>query len=652
METGYTRSSIPRIVRLAGSGGGARVNREFTERLGLTGAELEAHPLLEWIHPNDRQALEQAMGAKEGCTSARHRAKDGEWICFNWHVRMYSGEVVVLGLYRDDSDARTDLAEAAVLTPRKTLADTLQTMASIVENTNPGMRCSILLLDETHEHVMVGAGPSLPTEYNEAVEGLRIGPAVGSCGTAAFWNIPVVVESIAEDPLWMELREAAALAGVSACWSQPITATNGEILGAMALYSDEPGAPARYQMDGLEIAARMVGLAIERDRLEEQLRQAAKMEALGVLAGGIAHDFNNMLAVILGNAELAAAALPDNSEAKEQLQEIVTASNSATDLCEQMLAYAGRSALTAERLECNSLVMELGGLLKVALSKKAKLEFDLHETPLGVLADHGQMRQVIMNLITNASEAIGNNEGRIVVRTRARRYTGEELRLRHPNSGLKPGEYVLLSVSDTGNGMNPETRAKVFDPFFTTKSAGRGLGLAAVQGIVRGHKGAIEVESKPNNGTKFHVLLPAVAPPSSAPPSAPEEQPATMTARILVVDDEAPVRTVLSTMLGRAGYDVIAAKDGQEAVDIFRRDGDSIDCVLLDLSMPKLDGEEVFHELRALRSDVRVILSSGYAEQEVMDRFRDLGLAGVIQKPAQMQLLLAKVAETLARTTA
>ena len=651
MPAGDPPFSNPRIVRPPTADGGAWINREFSERLDLSGAELEAHRLLDWIHQDDQQELSQAVSAGEGRASARHRTKAGEWVCFDWHVRTDGDKVMVLGLYRAESGAPIYLARSAAPPPRRTLSETLDVMARIVENKNPGLRCSILLLDQTSEHVIVGAGPSLPAEYNDAVEGLRIGPTVGSCGTAAFWNIPVVVECIEEDPLWADLRAAAALAGVAACWSQPITATNGEVLGAMALYRDEPGAPARYQMDGLEIAARMVGLAVERDRLEDQLRQSAKMEALGVLAGGIAHDFNNMLAVILGNAEIAAESLPqDAATVKEKLQEIVTASAGATDLCKQMLAYAGRGALTPEKLDCNALVKELGGLLKVALSKKAELVFDLHDAPLGVLADHGQMRQVVMNLITNASEAIGNSEGRIVVRTRIQDFSRDECLHLHADSDLEPGEHVILSVSDTGCGMSADTRSKIFDPFFTNKPTGRGLGLAAVQGIVRGHKGTIVVESQPGKGTTFQILLPHVALPSETPSSKPIIESTTPGARILVVDDEAQVRVVLTTILERAGYDVIVACDGQEAVDLFRQEGDSIDCVLTDLSMPKLDGEEVFHELRSIRSDVRVILSSGYTEQEVLDRFRNVGLAGVIQKPTRKGVLLAKVAEVLARS--
>ena len=651
--------SLPMILRSPDlcdpdSSEALRVNPPFTQRLGLTGADLAARPLLEWIHPEDRESLARALDAGDGCVNARHQTKQGEWAALDWRVRTDAGTVVALGLLRDESEFAADSPAPEAPSERATHADTLEAMALIVEAKNPGKRCSILLVDAAGERVTVGAGPSFPAEYNAAVEGLRIGPTVGSCGTAAFWNMPVVVENIAQDPLWKKLREAAAIAGVSACWSQPITTSQGVVLGAMALYDTKPSTPTQCQMDGLEIAARMVGLAIERDRLEEQVRQSAKLNALGVLAGGIAHDFNNLLTAVMGNAQLGMQSLPEGSEPWQRMQEIVTASVSATDLCKQMLAYAGRGVVSAEVVECNALVKELGGLLKVALSKKATLVHNATEARLGVMADRGQLRQVIMNLITNASEAIGNSEGRIHIATSARTYTRDELEALHPNKTLEPGEYVLLRVSDTGDGMSPATQAKIFDPFFTTKSSGRGLGLATVQGIVQGHGGAITLESSPGNGTTFSVLLPRVPLPRTDPPTPVSEcQPDSQGAScVLVVDDEKSVREVLGDILDSAGYTVIRARDGQEAVDVFRRDGDRIDCVLLDLSMPRLDGEEAFRELRKIRSDVRVILITGYTEQDTFDRLRETGFAGFVKKPASIPVLLSKVAEVLQNGTA
>ncbi len=635
------------ILRTVRSNDLLRVNGTFIRELGLATEELAAHPLIEWIHPDDTATLNEALGAGEGCARARHRTKGGDWIPFDWRVVPEASGPVALGRYRARGTAKLPVSTDPL--PAETLSQTLDAMARIVEQKNPGMRCSILLVDAAHERVSVGAGPSLPAGYNEAIEGLKIGPAVGSCGTAVFWNMPVVVENIATDPLWRDLRDAAAIAGVSACWSHPITATDGTVLGAMALYDNEPRAPSRSQMDGLEIAARMVGLAVERERLEKRLGRAEKMEALGVLAGGIAHDFNNMLATVLGNAELAMTRLPEDAEVSKMLRAVATASLSATDLCNQMLAYAGRGAMSTEPLDSNALVKELGGMLEVALSKKATLDYELSEESLGVLADRSQLRQVVLNLITNASEAIGNREGRVVIATSARTYSRSELEICAPTASLAPGEYVRLRVSDTGGGMSAETQSKIFDPFFSTKSGGRGLGLAAVQGIVVRHKGALTLESSPGAGTTFTVLLPRVSLPRTELPPEPSARDDLRCGHILVVEDEPSVREVMINILDRAGYTVTSAGDGQEAVDLFRLEGESIDCVLLDLSLPKLDGEEVFHQMRGMRDDVRMVLTSGFTEQQIMDRFKGAGLAGVVHKPARMHVLLAKIAEALRR---
>ena len=626
-----------------------RVNRVFVQMLGLSADELRTRPLIDWIHPDDRTQLEKIIGAGRGSACARHATERDEWLAFDWRVKTHDDDVAVLGRLHLEYPTGPVSPTTDLAGPQMTMAETLEAMARIAEAKNPGMRCSILLTDCTHEHVTVGAGPSLPDAYNHAVEGLRIGPAVGSCGTAAYWNVPVIVENIAEDPLWRDLRDAAAIAGVAACWSHPITSTDGTVLGAMALYDTEPHVPTQHQMDGLEIAARMVGLAVERNRLEEALRHATKMEALGVLAGGVAHDFNNTLVAILGNAELALDSLPEDSDARVRLQDIVTASTSATDLCHQMLAYAGRGGLATETLELNALVKEIAGLLRAALSKKATLINKLHDAPLGVSADRGQLRQVIMNLITNASQAIGDNEGRVVIATGVQTYTRDELEQLRPNADLPAGEYVVLTISDTGEGMTPATQSRIFDPFFTTKARGSGLGLAAVQGIVRRHGGTVAVQSTRSVGTTFVLSFPRVALPAAAADShtAPKTRGTASGRCILVVDDEPLVLQVHGDILERGGYSVLRATDGQEAIGIFRRESDSIDCVLVDLSMPKLGGEQVFVELQKMRADVRVILTSGFTEEEFRERLDDVGFAGFIQKPTPMNVLLARVADVL-----
>jgi signal transduction histidine kinase/CheY-like chemotaxis protein len=460
--------------------------------------------------------------------------------------------------------------------------------------------------------------------------------------------VPVVVENIHEDPLWEDLREAAKIAGVSACWSVPVTgATGDEVLGAMALYRDEPAAPGPFDMELLEISARMVGLAIEHDRMSAQLREATKAEAIGALAGGIAHDFNNLLAAVMGNAELALLSLPEESDARSNLDTIVSTCEAASDLCKQMLAYAGRGSSSKEAFDCNLLVKELGELMKAALSKKVSMSFETHDSPLGVFGDQSHLRQVFMNLMTNASDAIGNEAGRIIVGTRALSLGPGEVEQVDSHPRLKPGNYIHVWVGDTGEGMGPETKAKIFDPFFTTKNTGHGLGLAAVLGIVKSHKGEVSVESELGAGTTFSVWLPITTLDGQRAASVPSTAAVAEGKRILVADDEKPVRVVIVAMLETAGYSVVEVEDGQEAVEASRSDPDGFDCVLLDLNMPKLDGEEAFAQLQAIRSDVRVILNSGFTEEEMLARFHGAGLAGVLHKPAPMKTLIAKVEKAL-----
>ncbi len=281
------------------------------------------------------------------------------------------------------------------------------------------------------------------------------------------------------------------------------------------------------------------------------------------------------------------------------------------------------------------------------LSKKVSMAFDIAESPHNIVADPSHLRQVFMNLMTNASDAIENNEGRILVGTKSVSLGREDIEMLNSYPWLEKGQYVCVWVSDTGAGMGPETRAKIFDPFFTTKASGHGLGLAAVSGIVKSHKGAISVDSTLGVGTTFSVWLPLVSSTPDLEVVASAPQVISEGSRILVADDHASVRMVLVAHLESAGYTVIEAQDGQEAVDVFRRAPDTFDCVLLDHNMPKMDGEEVLVELQKIRSDVRVVLNSGFAEDEMLERFKGSGLAGVLHKPAPKKVLLDKIEKVL-----
>ena len=378
----------------------------------------------------------------------------------------------------------------------------------------------------------------------------------------------------------------------------------------------------------------------ERRQFEAQIQHAQKLESLGVLAGGIAHDFNNLLVGILGNAGLALAELSPESPARDTIQQIETAGQRAAELVKQMLAYSGKGHFLVKRLNLNAIVEEMTHLLQVSISKHVVLRYNFVRNLPAVEADATQIRQVVMNLVVNASEAIGEKTGVITISTGAVRADCAYLTETYLAHELSAGDYVYLEVADTGCGMDAETQAKIFDPFFTTKFTGRGLGLAAVLGIVRGHKGALKVYSEPGRGTTFKILLPCVE--ASAKSLSAENQttaawhlpaPAGGSSTVLVVDDEETVRTVTSRMLKHFGFTVLLAADGRTGIEAFRAHADEIACVLLDMTMPYPNGEEVFREIRRLKRDARVILMSDFNEPEATDHFAGKGLAGFLQKP-------------------
>jgi two-component system cell cycle sensor histidine kinase/response regulator CckA len=414
----------------------------------------------------------------------------------------------------------------------------------------------------------------------------------------------------------------------------PLRSLAGEIVGVLGTYEDITKSKQAEE---------------EQRRLEAEIQYAQKLESLGILAGGIAHDFNNLLVAVLGHADLALTSVSPAISAYRHLEEIQTAARRARELTNQMLAYSGKGRFVVRRLRINDVITEMGQLLQASIPKKVQLRYELTD-PSSVDVDVAQVRQVVMNLVTNAAEAIGDACGAITLATRSQHVDEAYLRRTGVNEALPEGEYVVIEVSDDGCGMDGATCDRVFEPFFTTKFQGRGLGLAAVLGIVRGHGGAIVVYSEPAKGSSFKVLLPAArgeAPAESRPTTAAATA-APLTGTVLVVDDESVVREAASGMLEHLGFEVVVAADGAAALDLFRRQGERIRLVLLDMTMPRMDGEETFRELRRLAPNARVILASGYNEMDATSRFVGKGLAGFIQKPFTLAELEAKIRESLA----
>ena len=410
------------------------------------------------------------------------------------------------------------------------------------------------------------------------------------------------------------------------------------ILGrGMVVSSDCDGKPLRMIGTNTDLTERKTAEQ-ERRNMELQMQQAQKLESLGVLAGGIAHDFNNLLMAIMGNADLALMRINKESPAVDNLRRIEQASARAADLAKQMLAYSGKGKFVVENIDLNILLEEMLHMLEVSISKKAVLRLNRY-TPLPTVeADTTQMRQIIMNLVINASEAIGDKSGVIAITSGCMDCDRNYLKDVWLDENISEGLYVYLEIADTGCGMDKETMAKLFDPFFTTKFTGRGLGMAAVLGIVRGHKGAIKVYSEPKRGTTFKILLPASNRPVEIFNGASNHSNWKGEGKVLLVDDEETVRGIGSEMLKELGFTVITADDGREGVEAFRNNPD-ISFIILDLTMPHMDGEQCFRELRKIKPDIKVIISSGYNEQEVTQKFVGKGLAGFIQKPYKLSIL-------------
>jgi CheY-like chemotaxis protein len=371
------------------------------------------------------------------------------------------------------------------------------------------------------------------------------------------------------------------------------------------------------------------------------------------MAGGVAHDFNNLLTSIIGNATVLVDELPGHSELWDAADQIEKAGQHAAGLVKQMLAFCGKGDLATEPIDVSKLVSESVDLLRASISKNVELHCDLAEDLPAVEADATQLRQVLVNLVVNASEAIGNLAGVIRVSTRSLDVSRDNVHTTAGDKALAHGRYVCLEVADTGRGMSDATKAKLFEPFFSTKFAGRGLGMGAVLGIVRGHGGSIQVSSRQAAGTEIEILFPAMRIPSEPPKQQGTAAEWRGSGSVLIVDDEESVRNIAQAVLKRAGVQVLTAAGGREALDMLHRDqthGGKIGAVLLDLVMPQLGGKEVLEELRVSAPDLPVILSSGYTEEtEAAAQLAARGFISFLPKPYRPTELVEKVRQVLAR---
>jgi PAS domain S-box-containing protein len=683
----------------------------------------------------------------------------------------------------ESSEALLRLTETVLglIRAQAPLPKILEVLCQQIEKHSSGMLCSVLLLDADGTTLRHGGAPSLPPEYSRAVDGIQIGPCVGSCGTAAYRKQAVVVSDIATDPLWENYRQVALPHGLRACWSTPIASQDGSILGTFAIYYREPRTPDAQHLQLITHSTHLAGIAIEHDRakaelraaearyrtlverlpaityiaelgaggpwhyvspqiesmlgfspaewiadpanwmnhihpddrgialaaeklfqethelfqaeyrmsardgrlvwfrdegvllqtagqvllmqgvlyditehkrLEDQLRHSQKMEAVGQLAGGVAHDFNNLLMLIQAHNEHLRERLGPNDPAQKDALQIENAVTRAASLTGQLLAFSRKQVLRPKVLDLNAVLVDVAKMLHRLIGENIEVKVVPAPSLGRVKADPGQIEQVILNLAVNSRDAMPHG-GSLTIETRDVELDENDSR---SQEGAPAGKYVMLTVSDTGSGMDIETQAHIFEPFFTTKAPGKGtgLGLATVYGVVKQSDGWIWVDSAPGRGTTFKIHLPRVEE-SETKESQTQTQPANIpalanapkgTETVLVVEDQDGIRDIVGESLRRNGYKVLIAVDGNEALQMAGTFADPIHLMITDLVMPNIGGRELAQRLTPLRPQMKVLFMSGYSEHTANSE--DNGLpATVLQKPFSLDALARNVRRVL-----
>jgi PAS domain S-box-containing protein len=612
------RNSSDSITILDQDGTQIFVSDIVEKMLGYKKTELLNIPVIEeMIHPDDQSTVQAAflkiLQEGEGGAQYRHRHKDGYWVYLEaWGTNQLENPDIrgVVVNVRDITERK--LAEEELRLSEQKFARIFNLLPDMAGITRMADGCFI----EVNKGFERGTGWSREEALGSSSTGLGLWSMEDRTEAVAIMQKKGLLEEFE-----FTMRKKSGEQRAALMYLLPIVIQDLKCLFFLARDVTE-----------LKQATE------DRISFEKQLLHAQKLESLGVLAGGIAHDFNNILTAIIGNAEMALMRLNPESPAIDNLQRIEKAAARAADLARQMLAYSGKGHFVIEAIDLNRLVEEMGHMLEVSISKKAVLRYNLTQDLPAINVDATQIRQIVMNLVINASEAIGDKSGVIAITTGCQECTENDLKNAWLADPVSEGLYVYLEVADTGCGMDSETLARIFDPFFTTKFTGRGLGMAAVLGIIKGHKGAIKVCSEPNRGNSFRVLLPAAEKPAELFDAGSSGDDWQGSGTVLLVDDEETVRDIGGEMLRELGLGVITATDGRDALAKYSSHKD-ISLVVMDLTMPHMDGEECFRELRQLNPDVKVIMSSGFSEHEVVQKFAGKGLAGFIQKPYKLSEL-------------
>ncbi len=605
-----------------------RLNPMWSEVLGYPLAELQGKQFLDLVHPDDIPSTIKAIKELDSGTSVinfsnRYRASDGSWRWLEWRSFPYGNKLIYA--------AARDVTERILA--EKALKQSEEKYRIISENTGD----VIWVLDPVSAKFTY-VSPSVERLRGFTPEEIMAQPLENALTPESFTKLANELPSAI---LAVESGDEKARVRFDYV-DQPHK--NGSIVNTEVVTTFLTGDDGKV--------SHIVGVSrdiTERKNNEDNLREVQKLESLGVLAGGIAHDFNNLLMVILGNIDMSLMSLPSNSPVVKNLRAAEKACQGAADLTKQMLAYAGKGQFFLQEISFENIISEIDMVMSISISRKISLKYKIDKAVPGIIADPGQMKQIIMNLVMNASEAIGDKQGDITVSIGRYDPAADSSKKGTVflEKNLIPGSYASIEVADTGEGIDDESISKIFDPFYTTRFTGRGLGLAAVMGIVRSLKGAVRVESRAGEGSVFTLYLPASA----------DRKPLLKTGdnvlrkTVLIVDDEEDVVRLGSQMLENLGCTVLGARNGAEALDIIRNheaDGTRrISLILLDIGMPVMNGEELYEELMKMGCDIPIFISSGYGEMDIEERFRGRKVAGMLHKPYKLEALKKILEETL-----
>jgi PAS domain S-box-containing protein len=460
--------------------------------------------------------------------------------------------------------------------------------------------------------------------------------------------LPLLLEALGEQLALEELDDADP--GRSVTLEYEVFKQDGSptwVESVMTFLRDADGHPTHIVGSTRDISSRKEAEK-EKNLMQLQIQQAQKLESLGVMAGGIAHDFNNLLLGVIGNADIALLNIDPDDKNHPYLKDIMASAQRAADLCSQLLAYSGKGRFVVQPIDLSELVYEMTHLLDVSIDKKVEVKYEIDDALPAIEADVTQMQQIIMNLVLNASDAIGGEAGVITIAIQKQHFAKNEINLLLNMKDMDAGDYLVFECRDSGGGMDTFTKERIFDPFYSTKGLGHGLGLAAVVGIVQGHGGGMTVDSKVGKGTTIKIVLPVSERKAvSIKLDSGSKVESSGSGTILVVDDEPMILTFAKQAMEKLGYRVLVAENGKIAVDICKDHMDDIDLVLLDMTMPVMDGKETYEELSKLNPEIKVIVSSGFNEEETISQFAGKETVRFIQKPYRVAALQDVVNQSL-----